>query len=309
MLLGHEGGRRPSRRDRLVFAAERLVETAQEGGVEAGGEHRARQVEHVGDAVEPDIGKRRDGLRVEAERRERERRKRVPHRAGRDDEEMLVLVIPGRGRSPASPKSILADRGYGFRASPFGLPRNDRHSAPKPVSGDAPGAAGRARNRDARAQTLGGEARHDIAAKRRLSAEQMRAAGDVEHDARGGIDPDQRGIAVAPIGDRLEQPPVRRGIALRDLQRGMARARIGERRADREAQARGRIVHRGDPQRALDHVHDDDRRVLIRRGCAPCEPVRRQPPQPDREMTGRRGRRAHGDPRTRASGPWARGGF
>ena len=186
MLLGHEGGRRPSRRDRLVFAAERLVETAQEGGVEAGGEHRARQVEHVGDAVEPDIGKRRDGLRVEAERRERERRKRVPHCAGRDDEEMLVLVIPGAGarpraRNPYSPTGVM-DSGPRPSGSPgiTGIVLQNPYRATPQAQ---PGVLG---DRHARAQTLGGEARHDIAAKRRLSAEQMRAAGDVEHDRQRG---------------------------------------------------------------------------------------------------------------------------
>ena len=107
MLLGHIGGRGPLRRDRLVFAAERLIETAQEARIETGGERRARQIEHVGDAVEPDIGERSDGLRVKAQRGERQRRERLPHRAGRHDDNMPVLVIPGRGRAPASPESML----------------------------------------------------------------------------------------------------------------------------------------------------------------------------------------------------------
>ena len=86
---------------------------------------------------------------------------------------------------------------------------NDLHAIPC----DRPGAAGRVGDADARAQTLGGEPRDDIAGKRRLAAEEMGAAGDIEHDARGSIDPDQRGIAVAPVGDRFEQPLVGRGIA------------------------------------------------------------------------------------------------
>lgn len=176
---------------------------------------------------------------------------------------------------------------------------------------DGPGAARRIGDADARAQALGGEPRDDIAGERRLAAEEMGAAGDVEHDARGCVDPDQRGVAVAPVGDRVEQPLVGRGIARRDLERGMARARIGKRRADREAQARGRIVHRRDPQRALDHVGDDERPLaLIRRGgAAPRQAVRRQPPEPDREVAGRNGRRAHGSPTLKASDPWGRGGF
>ena len=36
------------------------------------------------------------------------------------------LVIPGR-REAASPESIFADSGYGFRARPFGPSRNDEN--------------------------------------------------------------------------------------------------------------------------------------------------------------------------------------
>jgi hypothetical protein len=36
------------------------------------------------------------------------------------------FVIPGRGRQPAGPESILRSRGYGFRARRFAASRNDR---------------------------------------------------------------------------------------------------------------------------------------------------------------------------------------
>ena len=39
--------------------------------------------------------------------------------------ERRICVIPGRGRKPASPESIIAVRGYGFRARAFSAPRND----------------------------------------------------------------------------------------------------------------------------------------------------------------------------------------
>ena len=45
---------------------------------------------------------------------------------------------------------------------------------------------------------------HEIARECRFAAEQMRAAGDVEQQAVGRIEPDQRRIAVAPIGDRFQ---------------------------------------------------------------------------------------------------------
>jgi hypothetical protein len=40
-------------------------------------------------------------------------------------------VIPGR-REAASPESIFADGGYGFRARPFGPSRNDESMGARP---------------------------------------------------------------------------------------------------------------------------------------------------------------------------------
>ena len=54
-LLGERDRQRQPRRDRLVLDAERLVEPAHEIGAEARRERRARPVEHVGDALEPDL--------------------------------------------------------------------------------------------------------------------------------------------------------------------------------------------------------------------------------------------------------------
>lgn len=71
---------------------------------------------------------------------------------------------------------------------------------------DGPGAARRIGDADARAQALGGEPRDDIAGERRLPAEEVGAAGDVEHDARGRVDPDQRGVAVAPSAIASSSP-------------------------------------------------------------------------------------------------------
>ena len=65
-----------------------------------------------------------------------------------------------------------------------------------------------------------------IARQRRLAAEQMRAAGDVEHQAVRRIEPDQRRVAVAPVGDRFEQLRVGRRIFLHDHEIGMHGARL-----------------------------------------------------------------------------------
>jgi hypothetical protein len=50
-----------------------------------------------------------------------------------------MIVIPGR-RAAASPESILANRGYGFRAPRFARPRNDAYRD-APVCTTAPTAS------------------------------------------------------------------------------------------------------------------------------------------------------------------------
>ena len=59
-LLGDRGGHRQARRDRLVLAAERLIDAAHELRAEARRERRARAVDHVGDALEADLRERGD---------------------------------------------------------------------------------------------------------------------------------------------------------------------------------------------------------------------------------------------------------
>ena len=86
---------------------------------------------------------------------------------------------------------------------------------------------------------------HQIARQRRLAAEQMRAAGDVEQQPVRRIEPDQRRIAVAPVGDRFEQREVGMRVRIRDRDPRMHRARVGERHADLEAERRRGVVHGG----------------------------------------------------------------
>ena len=112
--------------------------------------------------------------------------------------------------------------------------------------------------------------------------EQVGAAGDVEHKAVGRIEADQRRVAVAPVGDGVDETPVRFLVALGDRKRRIHGARIGERHAEPQAEALGRIVHGHDPLRALDRLDDDER--LIRRGQAAGEPIGRKAPQPQGEI-------------------------
>ena len=116
--------------------------------------------------------------------------------------------------------------------SPGGSTAPRAHAHPT-VSGD----------RDARLQPALAQPPHQIARERRLAAEQMRAAGDVEQQAVRRIEPDQRRVAVAPVGDRFEQRDVGARVGLRDRDRRMHRARIRERHAGAQAERRRGVVH------------------------------------------------------------------
>ena len=93
-----------------------------------------------------------------------------------------------------------------------------RDDAGLAIARDAPGAADRVGNRDAGVKPLMREPRDQIAGQRRFAAEQMRAAGDVEQQAVRRIEADQRRVAVAPVGDGFEQPPVGLRIGVHDRQ-------------------------------------------------------------------------------------------
>ena len=73
--LGDKRRNRQARRERLVFAAERAVELAQEIVAEAGGERRARQIDDVADLLEADALERGDRLVRQPQRLKRQWRK------------------------------------------------------------------------------------------------------------------------------------------------------------------------------------------------------------------------------------------
>ena len=82
---------------------------------------------------------------------------------------------------------------------------------------------------------------HDLQ-QHALAAEQMGAAGDVEEQTVGRIERYQWREAVAPVGDVIERLAVGDFIGVEHRQFGADRAGIGERQADREAGADGKIV-------------------------------------------------------------------
>ena len=129
-----------------------------------------------------------------------------------------------------------------------------RHHGGAAEARDRGGGPGGIRDRRAGLQALGGQALEHIAAHGGFTAEQMGAARDVEHQAVGRIEADQRRITVAPVGDAFKQAPVRLLVARRDGQRRIHGARIGERHADPQAEPVRRVIHGHDAQRALDRA-------------------------------------------------------
>ena len=164
---------------------------------------------------------------------------------------------------------------------------------------DGPGAADGVGDGGAGMETLRREAGEEVAAKCRFPAEQVGAAGDVEDEAVGQVEADERRVAVAPVGDAFEGLPVRRFVGGRDGETGMHGAGIGERHVRPQAETLRRIVHGDDPLRALDRLDDDERRIRrrlawraarVRGGLTRCgraaadEAIGREPPQPQGEI-------------------------
>ena len=99
---------------------------------------------------------------------------------------------------------------------------------------------------------LRGEALQAILDERRLAVEEMRDAGNVEHQPVGAIERGERRKAGAPVAEPLQEPRLFRGRRLDGDEGGKARARIGEREAAAQAQPRGFGVDADEPLRVVD---------------------------------------------------------
>ena len=89
-LLGHRRRHRQARRDRLVGIAQRLIEAEQQRLAEARGERRARAGGEIGDAGEARRFSVRDGLGIDAQRRDRQRQQGRLGFAARDDARLAI---------------------------------------------------------------------------------------------------------------------------------------------------------------------------------------------------------------------------
>lgn len=88
----------------------------------------------------------------------------------------------------------------------------------------------------------------------------MSDAGDVEHQPIAPIERDERREAGAEVGEALEELRFRFRVGLDRNEGGMARPRVGERQAGREAEPRGASVDADETLRVSDLGDDDEGR-------------------------------------------------
>ena len=130
-------------------------------------------------------------------------------------------------------------------------------NAARDMARQRPRADRRTGNRSADGKTLPRQCTADRLQHRSLAAEQMRATADVEKQAMRRIERHQRREAIAPVGNVVQRPAVGRLVGIEHLHVRDDGARIGERQADIEAEARRCIVQCKNLQRIV-LLGDDD---------------------------------------------------
>ena len=258
--LGAKIGRGEARRDRLARETAQRVEPRDRLRAEARGDRRARPDREIADAAQASA--RHVGARF--------------------------VVEPQRGD-----RHFVIELGEGLAG------KADGSDALAGIARQRPGGARRVGEAEREREPLGREARLDLLRQRRLAAEEMRDAGNVEHQPIAPIERDERREAGAPIGEALEQPRLRLRVGLDRDKGGMARARVGERQAGGEAEPRGVRVDADEPACLSDRRDDRQRRGRVNGARAP-RAVRRQTRQPegekpsDRQIAGPRFARSGG---------------
>ena len=169
----------------------------------------------------------------------------------------------------------------------FGAGRNRRRVG---KARRRPGGADGVGDADAHGKAETGDARDEIRDQRRLAAEQMGAAGDVEQHAVGRIERGERRIAPAPVGDPLQQVRIGARVFLDRHQIGMHGARLRQRHRHPQARSLGRRID-GDQFLGIAAPAGDHQRARIRRPL-PRDAVGRQPLQPQAGDPLPRGRNA-----------------
>ena len=139
------------------------------------------------------------------------------------------------------------------------------------------------------------ESSDQIVTKRCFTSKQMGAARDVEGKAIRRHETNQRGITIAPIGNRFQQTLICLRIGMFHGKCRIHGTRIGKRHPGPQPKAGCGIIEGSDAQRGFDR-RDDNERLINWPGQDAREPIGREPSQPNRQITPG-GRRVHDDPR------------
>ncbi len=120
----------------------------------------------------------------------------------------------------------------------------------------AGGGAGGVGDGGAGEEALRAEAGAELGDQGFLAAEEVGAAGDVEHQGGGTFIGDEGGVALGPVGDPVEQGGDGGGVLVGGDERGNHGAGVGERLAAGEAETLGGLVE-GDEAEGVLHLRDD----------------------------------------------------
>ena len=161
-----------------------------------------------------------------------------------------VAVVEAEGGE----RQIVEEFGEGLVAHLLGRNLLGRKARQRPGGARIAGDAGCGRDAE------GGEAADASLDQRRFAAEQMRHARNIEHQAVGAIERGERGEARAPVAETLEKPRLFRRVRLDRDEGGMARARVRQREAGRQAELCGVGVDADEPLGVLDPGDRRERR-------------------------------------------------
>lgn len=113
----------------------------------------------------------------------------------------------------------------------LGTRRNDAILVQSCIAGQTPGRTWRGGNGNRADKTVGVQSGNHILTQRLLSPEQMRAAGNVQHQAGlpiNDVDRQQRGVTLAPVGNAFQQRCIGSFIGFMTVQFWQDRPCIGQ---------------------------------------------------------------------------------
>jgi len=128
-------------------------------------------------------------------------------------------------------------------------------------------------------EALAPEPDEEVAAERRLAAEEMRRPGDVEHQPVAGKG-DERRVAVGPVGDPGKERRIRLRVGLGRIEGRDHRPRLGQRLAAPEPDPFGPGIERRDAEGALLLRRHHQRRQRLSRLYEPPVPAKREAAKP-----------------------------